>query len=66
MGLKVNLNKKILGSLYEALGLTASDFKSIDDPTYNFHINGPIWLLQLWLNATFESFLKFNIPPALE
>lgn len=24
-----------------------------------------MWLLQLWLNAMFESFLKFNIPSAL-
>lgn len=54
-----------MGSLYEALGLAAFDFKSINNPTYKFHINGPMWLLKLWLNATFESFMKFNILSAL-
>lgn len=59
-GRKINLNKLILGSLYEAFGLATSYFKYTTDPQYKFHINGPIWLPQLWLNAKFESFLKFK------
>lgn len=34
--------------------------------TTNIQIGGPIWLLQLWLNAIFEPSLKTEVPPNLE
>lgn len=54
-----------MDSLCGTLVLVTYNFKSIDDPGYKFHIKGIMWLLKLWLNATFESFLKFNITSSL-
>lgn len=65
----VNLAKLILGSLYQQFDNAALEIK-LDQPTINFAIGGPIWLLQLWLLATFESRLNLIIPdmilPSLE
>src|SRR4051812_306229 len=57
-GKRLNLSQLILGFLYENLG-EATDFVK------NYNIGsllfaGPLWLLQLWLNATFEAHLPFR------
>lgn len=60
-GRKICLSRLILFCLYESLGLAYEDLKNME----NFdilHIGGPIWLLQLWLNATFEPSLKTRVP----
>lgn len=52
-GKDVCLSKLILGSLYESLGLGTEDLRNIQ-PKDGLLLFGPFWLLQLWLNATFE------------
>lgn len=48
--------------LYESIWLVVAYVKRKENP-HNFHIGGPIWLLQMWLNATFEPSLKTKVPP---
>lgn len=52
-GKNLCLRKLILGSLYEYLGIFVC-LKSIIQPDDNLLISGPMWRLQLWLNATFD------------
>jgi hypothetical protein len=47
------LGRLILASLYESIGNAVDDIKASKDGA-PFLISGPLWLLQLWLNATFE------------
>jgi hypothetical protein len=46
--------------LYEAIGDACDDIKASKDGSL-FLVSGPIWLLQLWLNATFEEELGFIV-----
>lgn len=62
-GVSVYLNKLILVSLYEALGYATKDLKRGVDIFQN---RGRIWLLQLWLNATFAQALDIKIHPSTE
>lgn len=55
-----------MGCLYESLGVTSLDLRTRINSEENFLIFDPIWLLQLWLNATFESFLDVVVPTDLE
>ncbi|XP_050876858.1 uncharacterized protein LOC127080587 [Lathyrus oleraceus] len=55
-GRRVGLSELLLASLYENLGSTSAKLKEYEAGT-NLLLSGPYWLLQLWLNATFESFL---------
>lgn len=55
------LIKVILGSLYDSLGLASLELKSITNSKETLLIFGHIWLLQLWLSATFEPSLKVTI-----
>lgn len=55
----------ILSGLYESLGLAREYLKEGDNPN-NLQIGGPIWILPLWLNATFKPSLKTRVPPNLE
>lgn len=62
-GVNVCLDKLILESLYESLGHASEDlWQGVD----SFHIGGPIWILQLWLNATFVDALDVQIPHSIE
>lgn len=56
----VCLNKLVLCSLYESLAIASRDLKAQVCPKEIFLILGPIWLLELCLNATFEPSLKAN------
>lgn len=51
------LSQLILGWLYESLGYATEFLKNYQLGT-NLLLDGPYWLLQLWLNATFEPLLK--------
>ncbi|KAI5406294.1 hypothetical protein KIW84_052873 [Lathyrus oleraceus] len=60
-GRKICLRRLILLGFYESLGFSCEDLKERENP-YNIQIGGPIWILQLWINAIFESFLKTKVP----
>lgn len=64
-GRKICLSKLNLYGLYESTGLASQDLKQKTN-IESLHVGGPIWLLQLWLNATVEPSLKTNIPPNSE
>ncbi|KAK2430056.1 serine/threonine-protein phosphatase 7 long form protein [Trifolium repens] len=64
-GLDVALGRFILASLYDSLG-QANDMLKKTDKGSQLAFSGPIWLLQLWLNATFESNFKLFLPTYLE
>ena len=46
----------ILGNLYESLSEGVTQLKNLASKP-NLLLSGPFWLLQLWLNATFEASL---------
>ena len=51
----------ILSNLYESLGEGVTALKNIRTKG-NLLLSGPFWLLQLWLNASFEAcFLTHNL-----
>ncbi|KAI5413092.1 hypothetical protein KIW84_057640 [Lathyrus oleraceus] len=56
-GKDVCLDKLVLGSLYEYLGEATEALGNIK-PKDSLLPSGPFFLLQLWLNATFETSLK--------
>lgn len=56
-GHNVFLSEMILASLYESLSDRVAQLKNLGDKG-NLLLFGPFWLLQLWLNATFEA----NLP----
>ncbi|KAK2442745.1 serine/threonine-protein phosphatase 7 long form protein [Trifolium repens] len=64
-GLDVALGRLILASLYDSLG-QASDMLKKTDKGSHLAFSGPIWLLQLWLNATFEPNFKLFLPTHME
>ncbi|KAL5130511.1 hypothetical protein HKD37_12G033556 [Glycine soja] len=51
----------LLAVLYESLGEACDDLKKSKDGS-SFLVSGPMWLLQLWLNATFEQEMGLIIP----
>ncbi|XP_058761879.1 uncharacterized protein LOC131635283 [Vicia villosa] len=55
-GRMLDLSQMILGYLYECLGESADLLRAYEAGTYLLFV-GPFWLLQLWLNATFETVL---------
>ncbi|XP_050885349.1 uncharacterized protein LOC127090291 [Lathyrus oleraceus] len=55
-GTKLCLSEMILANLYEFLSESVNLLKTIKDQG-KIHLSGPFWLLQLWLNATFEASL---------
>lgn len=59
---KVYLNKLILCGIYKSLWISSRQI--LDSPCFNtIQIGGPIWLLQMWLNATFvPNLCSENLP----
>lgn len=57
VGHDICLSEMILASLYESLSDRVAQLKNLGDKG-NLLLSGPFWLLQLWLNATFEA----NLP----
>lgn len=64
-GRNVYLRQLIMASLYEASRLASSAMKTFsptNNPKGTLLLVGPLWLLQLWLNSTFEPYLVANKP----
>ncbi|XP_050890475.1 uncharacterized protein LOC127095892 [Lathyrus oleraceus] len=55
-GTKLCLSEMILANLYESLSESVNLLKTIKDQG-KINLSGPFWILQLWLNATFEASL---------
>ncbi|KAK2351927.1 hypothetical protein QL285_096647 [Trifolium repens] len=64
-GQDVALGRLILACLYDSLGQANDMLKKVEKGS-PLTFSGPIWLLQLWLNATFESNFKLFLPSYLE
>jgi hypothetical protein len=60
-GQQFGLGKLILASLYESIGTACDSLKKVHDGS-TFLAAGPFWLLQLWLNATFEKEMELIVP----
>jgi hypothetical protein len=60
-GRQFGLGRLILGCLYASMQLASENLKKTGDGS-TFLAAGPFWLLQLWLNATFEKELEFYLP----
>jgi hypothetical protein len=56
-----SLGRLLLACLYEAMGNASDAIKASKDGS-KVSIAGPMWLLQLWLNATFETELGLIVP----
>ncbi|GAU48420.1 hypothetical protein TSUD_405500 [Trifolium subterraneum] len=67
-GRNFSFGKLLLASLYHSLIDGSDNLKSYDKPSNKDKLTmaGPIWLLQLWLNATFASNLNLTISPVEE
>lgn len=53
-GQQVSLGKLLLAFLYQALGLGTLKLKFLSNTPKALNLSGPLWILQHWLNATFE------------
>ncbi|KAL5191633.1 hypothetical protein HKD37_04G010884 [Glycine soja] len=60
-GQNFGFGRLLLAVLYESLGEACNDLKKSKDGS-SFLVSGPMWLLQLWLNATFEQEMGLIIP----
>ncbi|KAL5160928.1 hypothetical protein HKD37_07G018317 [Glycine soja] len=60
-GQSFGFGRLLLAVLYESLGEACDDLKKSKDGS-SFLVSGPMWLLQLWLNATFEQEMGLIIP----
>lgn len=53
-GRQISLGKLLLASSYHSLGLATLKLKLLHSTSKALNLFGPMWLLQYWLNATFE------------
>lgn len=60
-GRQVSLGKLLLASLYHSLELATLKLKYLHSTTKALTLSGPMWLLQHWLNATFEYQLGYLV-----
>jgi hypothetical protein len=60
-GEPIALGRLLLGVLYESMGDFCDSIKKATDGT-PFPVSGQLWLLQLWLNATFTREMGLTIP----
>ncbi|WJX32837.1 hypothetical protein P8452_21118 [Trifolium repens] len=63
-GRQFGLGRLILGCLFASMQLANDSLKKTGDGS-TFLAAGPFWLLQLWLNATFEKELELYLPGTL-
>jgi hypothetical protein len=61
LGRQFGLGRLILACLYESMQSLSANLKKTGDGTCCLAA-GPFWLLQLWLNATFEAELELFLP----
>jgi hypothetical protein len=55
------LGRLLFATIYEAIGNSCDDIKASKEGM-PFLVSRPIWLLQLWLNATFETKMGLLVP----
>lgn len=60
-GWQVSLGKLLLASLYHSLGLGTLKLKLLHSTSKALNLFDPMWLLQHWLNATFEYQLGYPV-----
>ncbi|XP_058787635.1 uncharacterized protein LOC131661987 [Vicia villosa] len=60
-GRKVSLGKLLLAYLYHTLGIASLRIKRLHETPKQLSLSGPYWLLQHWLNATFESHIGYTV-----
>jgi hypothetical protein len=60
-GRQVSLGKLLLASLYHSLGLETLKLKLLHSISKALNMSGLMWLLQHWLNATFENQLGYPV-----
>lgn len=60
-GRQVSLGKLLLASVYHSLGLMTLKLKLLYSTSKSLNLFGPMWLLQHWLNATFEYQLGYPV-----
>lgn len=58
---QISLGKHLLASLYQALRLETLKLKILANTPKSLNLSGPLWLLQHWLNATFEYQLGYTM-----
>ncbi|XP_058771322.1 uncharacterized protein LOC131644752 [Vicia villosa] len=64
-GRKISLSKLLLACLYHNLGIASLRIKCLHETPKQLALSGPYWLLQHWLNATFESQIGYTISQAI-
>lgn len=60
-GRQISLGKLLLASLFHPLGLQTLKLKLLANTPKTLNLSGPLWLLQYWLNATFEYQLGYTM-----
>lgn len=61
VGRQISLGRMLLDSLYQSLGLVTLKLKFLHTTPKALNLLGPMWLLQHWLNATFEYQLGYLV-----
>lgn len=62
-GQKISLSKLLLANLYQSLGEASYKLKHLPETNKSYLFSSRLWLLQIWLNATFEP--KLHITESL-
>jgi hypothetical protein len=62
----VSLGKLLLASFYQALGMATLKLKFLSNTPKALNLSSPLWLLQHWLNATFEYQLGYPVSERIE
>ena len=60
-GHNISLGKLLLAWLYHTLDEASSQLKSLPDNGKDLVISSPFWILQQWLQATFEYQLGYPV-----
>lgn len=53
-GQKISLSKLLLANLYQSIGDASYKLKHLPETNKSYLLSGPLWFLQLWLNAMFK------------
>lgn len=64
-GRKISLGNLFIATIYQSLGTSYHKLKHLPETNRKYLFSGPLWLLQLWLNATFKPRLQITISKAL-
>lgn len=53
-GRNISLANLLLASIYQSLGNASYRLRHLPETNKSYLLSNPLWLLQLWLSATFE------------